>query len=278
MREMPDLVLVYGDTNSTLGGALAAAKLHIPVAHVEAGLRSFDRHMPEEINRVVADHVSDLLFCPTTTSVENLKNEGVTNGVYVVGDVMVDALHYNQKIVKESPGICERLGLSKGRYLLMTIHRPSNTDHKENMRSIIRALRRSGKTIVFPVHPRTRKYLKEYGLWDEMPGSILCIDPVGYLDMLRLLSGAEKVLTDSGGVQKEAYITGVPCITLRENTEWVETVQNGWNILVGADEEKIYSAIQSFTPVSRQRDVFGSGDASKRIAEVIATWQGLRVR
>jgi len=270
LREEPEMVLVYGDTNSTLAGALAAVKLHIPVAHIEAGLRSFDRAMPEEINRVVADHVSDLLFCPTETAVANLKNEGIFKGVHQVGDVMVDALRFNQQIADERSGILERLGLSQGMYLLMTVHRPSNTDNKEHMQSILRALQRSGKTVVFPVHPRTRKYLQEYGLWDRMPDSLLCVDPVGYLDMLRLLSGAEKVLTDSGGVQKEAYITGVPCITLRENTEWVETVQDGWNILVGADEEKILRAIQSSIPVTPHREVFGSGDASERIAAVIA--------
>ncbi len=269
VSEKPDLVLVYGDTNSTLAGALAAVKLHVPVAHVEAGLRSFDRSMPEEINRIVADHVSDILFCPTPTAVENLGKEGIGHGVYLVGDVMVDALHFNQKIAKESSKILERLGLSKESYLLMTVHRPSNTDNKENMQSITSALERSEKTVVFPMHPRTKKYLKEYGMLDKMPDSMFCIDPVGYLDMLCLLSNAEKVLTDSGGVQKEAYISGIPCITLRENTEWVETVQDGWNVLVGADEEKIYSAIQSFTPIAPQRDVFGSGDASERITRIL---------
>jgi UDP-GlcNAc3NAcA epimerase len=186
----------------------------------------------------------------------------------------VDALRFNQHVADERSPIIETLGLKRGSYLLMTVHRPSNTDSKSNMQAIFGALRQSGVPVVFPVHPRTRKYLIEYGVWDEIPDSVLCIEPVGYLDMLRLLSGAEKVLTDSGGVQKEAYISGIPCITLRENTEWVETVQDGWNILVGADEEKIYRAIQSSIPVSRQRDVFGSGDASQRIAGVISNLKG----
>jgi UDP-N-acetylglucosamine 2-epimerase (non-hydrolysing) len=268
-REEPDMVVVYGDTNSTLGGALGAAKLQIPVAHVEAGLRSFDHTMPEEINRVVTDHVSELLFCPTKTAVDNLEREGITEGVYLVGDVMVDSLTFNQQIAHERSGILRTLGLEGGSYLLMTVHRPSNTDTEENMKAILGAVEESGRNVVWPVHPRTRKCLKEYGLWERMPRSILCIDPVGYLDMLELLSNAEKVLTDSGGVQKEAYISGVPCITLRENTEWVETVEDGWNVLVGADKERILHEILSFSPRSQRRDVFGLPGASRRIAEII---------
>lgn len=270
LKEEPEMVLIYGDTNSTLAGALAAVKLHIPVAHVEAGLRSFDRAMPEEINRVVADHVSSLLFCPTGTAVTNLKNEGITSGVHLVGDVMVDALRFNQKIAEERSDILERLNLSENTYHLMTVHRPSNTDNKKHMQSILSALDRSGKTVVFPVHPRTQKYLKEYGLWDWMPKNIICVDPLGYLDMLNLLSKADKVLTDSGGVQKEAYLSGIPCITLRENTEWVETVEDGWNVLVGADEEKIYSALSDFLPSSSQRDLFGTVGASERIVALMS--------
>jgi len=269
-REDPDLVVVYGDTNSTLGGALAAAKLHIPVAHVEAGLRSFDRAMPEEINRVVTDHISDLLFCPTTTAVENLMREGITRGVHLVGDVMVDALVYNRQVAMEQSTIHDRLELRPGSYLVMTVHRPSNTDSEVNMQHILRAVDRSGKTVVFPVHPRTGRHLQEYGLRERMPGQVICTEPLGYLDMLRLMAGAEKVLTDSGGVQKEAYILGIPCITLRENTEWVETVADGWNVLVGADEEKILAAIHRFSPSGPQREAFGPVGASERIAAVIA--------
>ena len=270
LGEEPDIVVVYGDTNSTLGGALAAAKLHIPVAHVEAGLRSFDRTMPEEINRVVTDHLSDLLFCPTTTAVENLACEGITRGVHLAGDVMVDALVYNRQLAMEQSTILDRLELTPGSYLVMTVHRPSNTDQKEHLEAILRAVDRSGKTVVFPVHPRTRNALSGFDLLEMMPGQVICTEPLGYLDMLRLMADAEKVLTDSGGVQKESYILGVPCITLRENTEWVETVEDGWNVLTGADEEKILAAIRNFSPSGPQREAFGPPGASERIATVIA--------
>jgi UDP-GlcNAc3NAcA epimerase len=219
VKEKPDMVMVYGDTNSTLAGALATSKLYIRVAHVEAGLRSFDRQMPEEINRVLTDHISDLLFCPTQTAVENLAKEGITEGVHLVGDVMVDALEYNRNIAEEKSHIIEELGLEYGKYLVITVHRAGNTDSKENMSNIIGALEESGKKVVFPVHPRTEKFLREYGMWDSMPENVVVIEPVGYIDMLKLMSGAGKILTDSGGMQKEAYVLGVPCITLRENTE-----------------------------------------------------------
>ncbi|MFA5295994.1 MAG: UDP-N-acetylglucosamine 2-epimerase (non-hydrolyzing) [Methanoregulaceae archaeon] len=270
LGEEPDLVVVYGDTNSTLGGALAAAKIHIPVAHVEAGLRSFDRTMPEEINRVVTDHLSDLLFCPTMTAVENLEREGITRGVHLAGDVMVDALVYNRQLAMEQSTILDRLGLTPGSYLVMTVHRPSNTDSREHLQAILRAVDRSGKTVVFPVHPRTDRYLQEYGLREGMPGQVICTEPLGYLDMLRLMADAGKILTDSGGVQKESYILTVPCITLRENTEWVETVEDGWNVLTGADEEKILAAIRNFSPSGPQREAFGPPGACERIAAVIA--------
>jgi len=268
-REQPDMVLVYGDTNSTLAGALAAAKMHIPVSHVEAGLRSFDRRMPEEINRVVTDHASDILFCPTETAVRNLANEGITNGVHLVGDVMVDALHFNREIAREKSSILDRLELEEKRYLVVTVHRPANTDNRANLESIIGALGEAGCPVIFPLHPRTRKYLDTYGMLDALPASILVTEPLGYLDMLRLTDGAKKIATDSGGVQKEAYLLGVPCITLRENTEWVETVEDGWNVLVGADRRKIVEAIREFAPAGTQRDVFGKVGASGRIMRVI---------
>jgi len=231
LKEKPDLVLVYGDTNSTLAGALAAVKLHIRVAHVEAGLRSFDRNMPEEINRVLTDHISDILFCPTQTAVDNLSKEGITQGVHLVGDVMLDALEYNKTVAEKKSKILEVLGLKKDKYLVITIHRPSNTDSRENLNNIIKALREIGEAVVFPVHPRTKKFLQEYGL--DFPANVRLMDPLGYLDMLKLMAGARKILTDSGGIQKEAYMLGVPCVTLRENTEWVETLEGGWNVLVG---------------------------------------------
>jgi UDP-GlcNAc3NAcA epimerase len=269
LKEKPDLMLIYGDTNSTLAGALAAVKLHIRVAHVEAGLRSFDRAMPEEINRILTDHASDLLFCPTQTAVNNLAKEGIIEGVHLVGDVMVDALEYNRKVSEEKSKIIEELGLEKGKYLVITVHRPGNTDNRENMSNIIEALRKSEKIVIFPLHPRTEKYLREYNMWDNMPANIRSIPPLGYLDMLRLLGSAGKIMTDSGGIQKEAYMLGVPCITLRQNTEWVETLEGGWNVLVGANKDKIVNAVNSIIPVVAQRKVFGSGDASQKIMIIL---------
>ncbi|CAG0999716.1 UDP-N-acetylglucosamine 2-epimerase (non-hydrolysing) [Methanosarcinales archaeon] len=269
LKEKPDIVLVYGDTNSTIAGALAASKLHIRVAHVEAGLRSFDRAMPEEINRILTDHVSDLLLCPTQTAINNLANEGIIESVHLVGDVMVEALEYNRKVSEEKSKIIEELRLEKGKYLVITVHRPSNTDSKKNMSNIIEALSKSGKVIVFLVHPRTEKYLREYKLWDNMHANVRLMPPLGYLDMLKLLGNAEKILTDSGGIQKEAYILKVPCITLRENTEWVETLADGWNVLVGADREKIIKALNEFKPQNKQKCLFGGGDTSVRITKVL---------
>jgi UDP-N-acetylglucosamine 2-epimerase (non-hydrolysing) len=266
IKEQPDHVIVFGDTNSTLSGSLAAVKLHIPVAHVEAGLRSYDRRMPEEINRVLTDHMSSLLFCPTQTAVDNLAKEGITKGVYLVGDVMVDALEYNRGIAERKSGIIETLGLQNRDYLVLTVHRPSNTDSQKNMENIMTALGEFGRTTVFPVHPRTRKYLEEYGIWDNLPPNIIATEPLGYLDMLRLMSHARKILTDSGGIQKEAYILGVPCITLRDTTEWPETLADGWNVLVGADREKILSHITVPGPKDPQKDHFGRDSSKKTIA------------
>jgi len=270
LKERPGMVIVFGDTNSTLAGALAAAKLHVPVAHVEAGLRSFDRTMPEEINRVVTDHVSALLFCPTKTAVRNLAHEGITNGVYLVGDVMVDALEYNKGIAAEKSRILERFGLSRKRYLVVTVHRPANTDNREHMESIMAALGDAGVPVLFPVHPRTRKVLTEYGSWDRLPANVIATEPLGYLDMLHAMANADKILTDSGGVQKEAYLLGVPCITLRDTTEWVETVGDGWNVLTGADRERIADAIRTFTPGKERGMIFGEAGASGRIVAILA--------
>jgi UDP-N-acetylglucosamine 2-epimerase (non-hydrolysing) len=269
LKEIPDLVLVYGDTNSTLAGALAAAKLHIPVAHVEAGLRSFDRTMPEEINRVVTDHVSDILFCPTKTAMDNLAHEGLNKGTYIVGDVMVDALRNNTSISESKSRIIELLGLTRGNYFVATVHRPANTDDRLKLTAIVEAFGESGKDVVFPVHPRTKKYLHEYGLWDSLSENIKCIDPLGYIDMLHLMKHAKKILTDSGGIQKEAYILGVPCITMRENTEWIETLTGGWNVLVGADKKMILAAIMGDGRTSADNTVFGKGDSAKRIVKIL---------
>jgi UDP-GlcNAc3NAcA epimerase len=271
IKEKPDLVIVYGDTNSTLAGALCAVKLHIPIAHVEAGLRSFDRTMPEEINRVVTDHISNLLFCPTQTANDNLAKEGITTGVHMVGDVMVDALMHNSGIAERKSSIIKKLGLTKGCYYVATVHRPSNTDNKKNLTSIIEALMESGKTVVFPVHPRTKKYLQEYRLYDSLSENIHVIEPLGYIDMLLLMKHARKILTDSGGIQKEAYVLGIPCITMRENTEWIETLTGGWNVLVGADRDKIRSALLSDIRTNNDNTVFGKGDAVSKIVRIISS-------
>ena len=267
-KEAPDLVLVFGDTNTTLAGALAASKLHIKVAHVEAGLRSFDRRMPEEINRVLTDHCSNLLFCPTETAVENLKKEGINNGVHLTGDVMVDALKENIEIAEKKSNVLDELSLKPKEYYLATVHRAESTDEFIRLKSIVEAFCEI-KNLVFPCHPRTEKFLKQFGLWDKLTEHVKVIKPVGYLDMLMLEKNAQKILTDSGGIQKEAYIFKVPCITLRENTEWVETMEDGWNVLTGANKEKIVKKANDFEPEGEQRDVFGSGDASEKITKVL---------
>jgi len=247
LKEKPDLVIVYGDTNSTLAGALSASKLHIKLAHVEAGLRSFNRDMPEEINRIVADHLSDILFCPTETAVENLKREGITEGVYLVGDIMFDALMHFSKISETKSNILERFDLKPKGYYLATIHRAENTDNYERLKNILTALSQLDMPVIFPIHPRTKNRVKEYNL-EFLLEKTRVIEPVGYLDMIKLEKNAKAILTDSGGVQKEAFWLKVPCITLRDETEWIETVRSGWNRLVGADCDKILSIVKNTGP------------------------------
>jgi UDP-GlcNAc3NAcA epimerase len=261
--EQPHCVVVYGDTNSTLAGALAVAKLHLPLAHVEAGLRSFDRAMPEEINRVLTDHVADLLFCPTETAVRNLAREGITEGVHNVGDVMYDAVLRNMDAVERSSHLLDSLDLQSASYLLATLHRASNTDDEENLSSILQALNETDETVVLPLHPRTRHAMERVGFTPSPRLRVL--EPVSYLEMLNLEKNARLVLTDSGGVQKEAYFFGVPCVTLREETEWVETVQAGWNTLVGADKTRILNAVRTLEPQGQLPQVFGDGKASQKI-------------
>lgn len=268
LKEKPDVALVFGDTNTTLAGALAATKLHIPVAHVEAGLRSFDKKMPEEVNRVLVDHCSDLLLCPTRTAVENLKKEGLVRGVHLTGDVMADILKDCLRIAVKDSKILEELDLKPKGYHLATVHRAENTDDPGRLKSIIDALCRI-ENVVFPCHPRTEKRLREDGLWARLNEGVKVIKPVGYLGMLLLEKNAKKILTDSGGVQKEAYMLKVPCITMRDETEWVETVEDGWNVLVGAEAERIVKAAISFEPETEQREMFGKGDASQRIVKAI---------
>lgn len=266
-QERPDWVLVYGDTNSTLAGALAAAKLEVPVAHVEAGLRSFNRRMPEETNRVLTDHVSSLLLCPSRTAVGNLAAEGITGGVVLVGDVMADALNLAVERAASASRILDALSLETGGYLLATVHRAENTDDRSILSRLLTALGGLDEPVVFPVHPRTRKAMAAAGL--AAAGNLRPIDPVGYLDMVELERNCRMMLTDSGGMQKEAYWLGIPCITLREETEWVETVENGWNLLAGSDPEKISAAVRSFAPPARRPELYGDGRASEKCVEAL---------
>jgi UDP-GlcNAc3NAcA epimerase len=272
LKERPDRVLVYGDTNSTLAGALAAAKLHIPVAHVEAGLRSFNRTMPEEINRVVTDHLSDRLFCPTETARKHANNEGITQGVEVVGDVMYDVLlQVQSKIDAHQKSILPMLGIVPQAYMLVTVHRAANTDDPETMHRIAQALNKLEMSVIFPVHPRTRSCLERYSIsWKK---HVQLIEPVGYIDMLALEREAYRILTDSGGVQKEAFLLGVPCITLREETEWTETIEAGWNVLVGSRWEAIVEAVGLPKPNPPKQNPYGEGDAAIRIGYSLSDTQ-----
>lgn len=268
LTEKPDYLMVYGDTNSTLAGALVAAKLHIPVIHIEAGLRSFNKKMPEEINRIMTDHVSEYLFCPTGTAVKNLKNENITHNVYNIGDVMYDAVLFNRKLAQEKSTVLEVNGLEKKGYHLITIHRAENTDDLQNMKNILEAFSKISTMKVWPIHPRTKKKLADFGLdLNDVP-NLKVIEPVGYLDMLTLESNAQKIITDSGGVQKEAYFMKVPCVTVREQTEWVETLEENANILAGTSVEKILTAVNQEVAPS-YKDVFGDGEAAKKIITYI---------
>jgi len=279
----PDLVLVYGDTNSTLAGALAAVKLHIPVAHVEAGLRSFNMKMPEEINRILTDRVSTWLFCPTDTAVTNLKNEGIFNNnsssvpaavdkpsVIKTGDIMLDAsLYYRKKLDSVKPGV----NIPDREFILCTLHRAENTDDPVRLKSIIEALKEIAKDfhVVLPLHPRTKKNINDLipGFYFQLPDHLRIIEPVGYFDMLRLENACKMILTDSGGVQKEAYFFKKPCITMRDQTEWVETVESGWNLLAGADKEKIVDAVSFFSPPVELPELYGNGSAGREIICVL---------
>lgn len=272
-EEGPDWLLVYGDTNSTLAGALAAAKMHIPVAHVEAGLRSFNRRMPEEINRVLTDNISTLLFCPTTTAVDNLKHGGILSGVHLVGDVMFDCMTYYQSKVRKQPQALNIYGLKPDNYVLATVHRAENTDSSENLREIFEAFNEISRkvTVLVALHPRTRKYIDHYRINTAI--GVRLIDPLPYLQMIELESKAGAILTDSGGVQKEAFFVRTPCITLREETEWVETVQCGANILCGASKNRIIDAYNALDTRKQDRCldsfIFGRGKTSEEIVRII---------
>lgn len=256
----PDALLVYGDTNSTLAGALAAAKMHVPIAHVEAGLRSFNREMPEEINRTVTDALSSLLFCPSETAVENLRREGITRGVHNVGDVMWEVVERFADRTAET-ALPSRLGLRKGEYVVATVHRAENTDSAPRLAAILRAFNRLQLPVLFPLHPRTRSVLGTH----DFARHVHVVDPLGYGDMIAAVRHAHAVVTDSGGLQKEAYWLGVPCVTLRDETEWVETVASGWNILVGAETDRIVEVAHRARPATERPPLYGEGDVVGRI-------------
>lgn len=270
IKEKPDLVLVYGDTNSTLAGVLSAIKLNISIGHIESGLRSFNFKMPEEINRIVADRLSTFLFCPTDTSIENLFFEGRRNEIYDTGDIMYDAFLMNKDLIKERT-IAKDLKLDDKKYILLTIHRPENTDNYDKMFNILSTLYSMDYNFVFPIHPRTKQKIKDFNLEKFINSNILCIDPVGYLDMLKLESCSGLVITDSGGVQREAFFNRVPAIILRDQTEWVELIKEKFHILLDTDPKLIrYWIDRKFgTEIKRQPMIFGNGDTSKKILDVI---------
>ena len=268
----PDVVLVYGDTNSTLAGALAAAQAPVPVAHVEAGMRSFDRTMPEELNRVLTDHSSDLLFCSTQTAVANLERESVEGAVHLVGDVMADVSLAFAPIAADRSRALADAGVEPGAYRLVTAHRPGNVDDPQRLERLVALIERLDGDVVFPLHPRTAKRLDEAGLRERLGAVATLMPPLGYLDFLELARNADAILTDSGGVQKEAYLLGTPCVTLRDTTEWVETVEAGWNVLVGLDSAAALRALERPRPDGERPDLYGGGQAGTRIRDVLDSY------
>jgi UDP-GlcNAc3NAcA epimerase len=266
----PDAVLVYGDTNSTLAGALAAAQRRVPVAHVEAGMRSFDRSMPEELNRVLTDHMSDLLLCPSATAAENLRQESAHGAIEVVGDVMVDLACSWREQAHARTEVLERYRLAEGNYLVLTAHRAGNVDDPQRLQALVALVRALPGPVIFPLHPRTRARLDSAGLLAQLNklDGLTVTEPLGYVEFAALVYGARTVLTDSGGVQKEAYLAGVPCVTLRANTEWVETVQCGWNTLVDLDAERALAALERPRPAEHPA-LYGDGKAAERCVTAI---------
>jgi UDP-GlcNAc3NAcA epimerase len=268
----PDAVLVYGDTNSTLAGALAAGQSRVPLIHIEAGMRSFDRAMPEELNRVLADHIADLLLCASETAMENLRSESVAGRALLVGDVMVDVAMRGAAAARADEGLARARGLEPGAYLLVTAHRPGNVDSPPRLRALVDLILALPLPVLFPVHPRTRARLAEEGLLAdvEQAEAVQLCEPLGYVEFSALLCHARAAVTDSGGVQKEAYLAGVPCVTLRANTEWVETVSTGWNTLVDLDVSRALAALRREPPAERP-PLYGDGHAAERCVEAIAT-------
>lgn len=267
LNEKPDWVLVYGDTNSTIAGALAASKLHIPIAHVEAGLRSFNREMPEEINRIATDHISTFLFAPTQNAIRLLANEGIADRAIFSGDVMYDSILYYRDIAVKKFTSQQVAGVEPGNYYLATVHRQENTDRIENLKSIFSAFSELDKPVVIPLHPRTLKFMDNI----QISQNIRIIEPVGYLEMIALLNGSHKVLTDSGGLQKEAFFLKKPCITLREETEWIETLEDNWNFITGTDQKKILEKIL-VNNFGNQKNYFGDGRAAEKIVDYLLSF------
>jgi UDP-GlcNAc3NAcA epimerase len=261
--ERPDAVVVFGDTNSTLAGALSAVKLHIPVIHVEAGLRSYNRTMPEEINRIATDHISDFLFAPTQIAFNILTNEGLKERSFLTGDIMVDTISSNLETALKKSEILSKLAISEGNYYLVTLHRPYNVDEPESLQSILNMLGKLDKKVVFPIHPRTRKNIQTFKI--KVNSNVILTDPAGYYDFISLEYYSKKILTDSGGIQKEAYILKKPCITFRPETEWIETVEDGWNVLIDPTSSDCIDKIKSFEPENIQSDVFGSNVSAKMV-------------
>jgi UDP-N-acetylglucosamine 2-epimerase len=270
----PDLVLVYGDTNSTMAGALAASQAGVPVAHVEAGMRSFDRRMPEEVNRVLTDHVSDLLLCSTRTAIDNLVAEGVAGEAHLVGDVMADVSLVFRPIAERRSDALDRHGVKPGGYLLVTAHRPGNVDEPERLELLVQLLEALPLPALLPLHPRTATRLAETGLRARLEAAprVRLTPPLGYLDFTKLAMHARAILTDSGGVQKEAYLLGVPCVTMRESTEWVETVESGWNTLVALDRSAALDALERPVPGGERPELYGGGHAAGRVCEAISAY------
>jgi UDP-N-acetylglucosamine 2-epimerase len=267
-EEQPDLLLVSGDTNTALGVALAANKAKIRVGHFEAGMRSFDKSMPEEINRVIIDNISHYLFSPTKRGIENLYNNGIKDNVFLVGDVMLDSIMYYRDLIDNRPKIPKELARNDKQYLLLTLHREANTDNKERLKNILTAISSIIYPVIFPIHPRTKQRIRDFNL--KIPKNICVIPPAGYFEFLRLISHSFKLLTDSGGVQKQAFFLSKPCVTLRPNTEWVETTENGWNILVDDQPEKIIAAVSGFNPRGcPDLSLFGKGESSKKIIDIV---------
>ena len=267
LHQKPDVVITFGDTNTTLATGLAATKLNIPVAHVEAGLRSHNREMPEEINRILTDHISDYLFAPTLNAMENIKSENLYGKPFLVGDVMYDSLLYYGKIAEQKSRILKNLKLKQKEYILLTLHRPYNVDNIQKLQNIFSALKQTKRFIVFPVHPRSRKMIESTNT--IIPENISIIEPLGYLDFIFLQKHSEKIITDSGGIQKEAYLNGIPCITIRPETEWIETVKAGWNVLVGDKKDQLIENCLHFKPSHNRPRYFGDGHSSKKIISIL---------